>query len=130
MNKLNRSSWTKDIGITSNGRHFTWDPQRFITPKMDDFIFVSVYKNFKFYVFVHDVKFYTVSTNPLGTTSAFWEFEANSMPSHYQELTLVKHKRLNLEHQPCEEAEDYSFIRCVKESLAEQIGCRQPWDLG
>ena len=41
---------------------------------------------------------------------------------------MIKHKRLNLEHQPCEEAEDYNFNICVKESLSEKVGCRLPWD--
>ena len=50
------------------------------------------------------------------------------MPSHYQEITLTKTKKLNLGHRPCEEKTDYSFTICVKESLSEQVGCRTPWD--
>ena len=86
-----------------------------------------MYKKFKFYIFVHD-KFFIVNMNPYGPTTSFWQFEGNSMQSHYQEIALIKHKRLNLDHQPCEEAEDYSFNICVKESLSEKVGCRLPWD--
>ena len=50
------------------------------------------------------------------------------MTNHFQEIILVKHKKLNLEHRPCEEAEDYSFTTCVKENIAKTVGCRTPWD--
>lgn len=128
LNELNMSSWTSDIDTTANGKHFTWNPQRNITPSFTDVMFLSVYKSFRFYIWVHDVKFSFVSSNPLGTTSAFWELDGKSMRNHYQELILVKHKNLNLEHRPCEEAEDYSFNTCVKENIARTVGCRMPWD--
>ena len=128
FSELNISSWTADIDAAANGRHFTWNPQRSITPDWADVMFLSVHKLFRFYVWVHDVKFSSVSTNPLGTTSTFFEINGNSQPNLYQELILVKHKKLNLDHRPCEESEDYSFTRCVKENIAETVGCRMPWD--
>ena len=78
--------------------------------------------------FVHDIDFYMVSTNRLGATKAFWEFNGNTMQTHYHEITLVKHKRLNLDRQPCEEEKNYRFLDCVKESFTQQVGCRLPWD--
>ena len=59
---------------------------------------------------------------------AFWDFDGNTMKNHYREIELVEHKKLNLDRQPCEEAEDYRILDCVKESLAVQVGCRLPWD--
>ena len=123
FNQLNLSSWTESMDTTANGRQFTWKPQRFISPNLTDAMFLSVYKKFRFFIFVHDINFSFVSNNPLGTTAAFWECDGSSMKSHYQELLLVKHKRLNLDQQPCEEAEDYSFSSCVKEKIAEEVGC-------
>ena len=128
LNQLNRSSWTEDMDLTANGRQFTWNPHRSITPNWADVMYLSLYKKFRIYIFVHDIKFSFVSTNPLGTTSAFYEFDGNSMANHYQELILVEHKKLNLEHRPCEEVEDYSFNTCVKENIAKTVGCRVPWD--
>ena len=126
--KLNRSSWKEDMDATANGRYFTWNPQQLITPVPEHFMFMTLFKNFKFFIFVHDIDFYFISTSPLGTAIALWEFDGSSMTHHYQELTLIKHKRLNLDHQPCEEAKDYRFTTCVMESLAAKIGCRRPWD--
>ena len=46
----------------------------------------------------------------------------------YRDLTLTKHKRLNLDRRPCEEDPSYSFTVCIKEKLSEKLGCRLPWD--
>merc|ERR1719350_2265515 len=116
------------MATTADGRYFTWNPQRLFTPSFTDVMFLSAYRKCKFLIFLHDINFFVFATNPLGTTSAFWEFDGNSMKDHYQEIILVKHKKLNLEHRPCKEAEDYSFTTCVKESIAETVGCRMPWD--
>ena len=88
LNEKNISSWREDIDITADGRHFTWKPQRFISPAFEDFVFITVRKNFKFYIYVHDVNFYVLSTNPYGTTKAFWEFDGNSMENHYQGIQI------------------------------------------
>ena len=90
LNEKNISSWREDIDITADGRHFTWKPQRFISPAVEDFVFITVRKNFKFYIYVHDINFYVLSTNPYGTTKAFWEFDGNSMENHYQGNTNEK----------------------------------------
>ena len=126
--ELNTSSWEEDMDNTANGRHFTWSPQKIISPVMEHFMSMSVYKNFKFFIFVHDIDYYFISTSPFGTALALWEFDGNSMTNHYQEITLIMHKKLNLDHQPCEESKDYRFITCVMESLAAKVGCRRPWD--
>ena len=128
VGELNKTSWTEDINITPDGRIFTWNPQRNITPEWEDLVFLSVYKNFTYFIFVHDIDFYIIGTNRLGATPAFWTFNGKTMQNHYQEIVLVKHKRLNLDHQPCEEDESYRMLDCVKKSFAEQVGCRLPWD--
>ena len=128
---LNETAWTWDLFNSGYGRYFTWNPKRLITP---DYLTGLVYMRmrgfttFRFYVFVHDINFFVVNLNPFGPTKSFWEFDGNTEPNHYQEICLVKHKKLNLEHKPCMEDEDYSFKKCVKESLASQVGCKRPWD--
>ena len=62
MNVLNRSSWTEDMDSTANGKYFTWNPQQIITPNYADVMFLAAYKNFKFYIFVHDINFSFIST--------------------------------------------------------------------
>ena len=106
---LNISSWTVDVAATDNGRHFTWDPQTIISPNLTDFVFMSVSKSFKFFILVHDKNFFIMNSNPLGPPASKYEFDGSTMQNHYQELVLIEHQRLNLDHQPCEEEKDYSF---------------------
>ena len=46
---LNRSSWREDMDTTANGRHFTWNPQKRITPVPEHFMFMSLFKNLRFF---------------------------------------------------------------------------------
>ena len=41
----------------------------------------------------------------------------------YFTLALTEHRELNTKEDPCEEAKDYSFVSCVRESIAEEVGC-------
>ena len=122
-----KPSWGEDMAVTVQGRHFTWEPTKVLTPNATDVMIFSAYRNFTFQVFVHDPNFFVPNMNPLGPPMSFWKFKGQTMPSHYQEITLTKTKKLNLAHRPCEEKTDYSFTICVKESLSQQVGCTFPW---
>ena len=125
---LNSSSWTSNIDGSAYGRFFTWNPQRRISPNKKDLIYMLANRSFKFFIHVHDINFFLLNVSPLGPPKAFYEFDGNTMRNHYNELVLIKHTKLNLDHQPCEEIKDYSFTTCVKESLAQRVGCRRPWE--
>ena len=116
------------MAVTVLGRSFTWHPQKVLTPSPMDIMFFAAYKNFTFYVFVHDESYFFPNINPPGPPTSFWQFRGESLPSHYQEITLTKHRKLNLVNRPCEEEESYSFTTCVKESISKKVGCRPPWD--
>ena len=40
---------------------------------------------------------------------------------------LVERRVLNTPARPCEEADSYSFTRCVLEFVAERVGCHLHW---
>ena len=122
-----KPSWTEDMAVTVQGRHFTWEPTKVLTPDATDVMIFSAHRDFSFSVFVHDINFFVPNINPLGPPMGFWQFKGQSMPNHYQEITLTKTKKLNQAHRPCEEKTDYSFTICVKESLSQQVGCTPPW---
>ena len=44
-------------------------------------------------------------------------------------ITITEHQLLNRPEQPCEEAEDYDLLGCLKTSQARRVGCRPPWDI-
>ena len=59
-----------------------------------------------------------------------WQLHGNTLNAsgYSHDLTLTKHKRLNLDRRPCEEDPAYNFTVCVKENLSEKVSCRLPWD--
>ena len=72
-------------------------------------------------MFVHDEKFFVYNANTLGPPINYRTFQGHNEKNHYQELTLTKHKKLNLARQPCEEDTSYNFKTCVQESLSKKV---------
>ena len=85
---------------------------------------------------------YPIKSNPLKATYFHTAYSLSSLPSkvwkingnalnesgYYHDITLTKHKKLNLEKRPCEEDPSYNFTVCIKENLSKKVGCRLPWD--
>ena len=118
------SFWKEDMSSSGFGRHFTLKSLKNVTQNEEDCLTFILSRNFKFFVFVHDEDFFLYSVNPLGPPSKSWQFQGSSpahVQNHFQEVTLTKHKKLNLERQPCEEDPDYSFSYCVRESLSKKV---------
>ena len=83
-------------------------------------------------VIIHDPLFYHILSNALVFPRVWLEYKPgqNMKPGHYEwfEISVTEHHLLNRPEQPCEEAEDYDFLKCVKTSQARRVGCRPPWD--
>ena len=129
---LNESSmWTEDMAVTYYGRHFTLNPSMTMTKTPHHAFIFQVDKSFGYYVWLHDENFFIVNQNPFGLPSKLWIITGNELSGKnglYHEITLTKHKKLNLDRRPCEEDPKYSFLTCTKEKLSEKVGCRLPWD--
>merc|ERR1712012_934304 len=54
--------------------------------------------------------------------------EANPKKWHYR-LELVEVNKLNLPTSPCNDDPSYSFLLCVKKSVASKVRCITKWDL-
>ena len=81
----------------------------------------GLFRNFTFILFVHDENFFFYNTNPLGPPINYHTFQGRFEKNHYQELTLIKHKKLNLKRQPCEDNPTFNFNSCIKENLSKQV---------
>ena len=121
FNSSSPSFWKEDMSLSGYGRHFTLKPLKNITQNEEDCLTFVLSRNFSFSVFVHDEDFFLYSLNPLGPPSKSWLFEGRSTKYHYQEVKLTRHKKLNLDRQPCEEDSDYSFSYCIGESLSKKV---------
>ena len=120
------SFWKEDMSISGFGRYFTLKSLKNVTQNEEDCLAFILSRNFSYFVFVHDEDFFLYSVNPLGPPSKSWQFQGTSPPhvqNHYQEVTLTKHRKLNLDRQPCDEDLDYSFSYCIRESLSKKVKC-------
>ena len=122
---LNRTNsfqfWEEDMTDTAFGKFYTFKPPRHISLDQDYCMTIVLVRNFTFTVFAHDEKFFVKNFNPIGPPVNYWTFDGRSQKSHYQEMTLTKHKKLNLFHRPCNEESSYSFTNCIRESLSKQV---------
>ena len=118
INNPNSSSmWTEDMAATYIGRFFTLKLSKTITPSPDDTVVFMVNASFDFNIWLHDENFFLVNQNHFGLPSKLWKITGNKLADGeglYYEITLTKHKKLNLERQPCEEDPTYSFSDCIQ----------------
>ena len=134
----------EDMTETAFGKFYTFKPPRHITLGQEDCMTIVIVQNFTFSVFAHDEKFFLKNFNPLGPPINYRTFHGHSQKNFYQEMTLTRHRKLNLFHRPCNEESSYSFTNCVKDSLSKQVnsgtitlysgtqsfyqvGCNLPW---
>ena len=122
LNKTTSSPfWEEDMTDTAFGKFYTFKPPRHISIDQDYCMTIVLVPNFTFTVFAHDEKFFVKNLNPIGPPVNYWTFDGRSQKNHYQEMTLTKHKKLNLFHRPCNEESSYSFTNCIRESLSQQV---------
>ena len=113
--------WREDMTWTALGKYFTFKAPKSIALKQDYCMTFVLVKNFTFFVFVHDEDFFILTVNPLGPPTNYWTFQGSSQSSHYQELTLTRHSKLNLDQRPCENDPTYSFTKCIKENSSKKV---------
>ena len=84
-------------------------------------------------VYVHDPKFFYISSYPL-TIPLFEKLfkfpkqKEKTVLYEKQYIKVVSHKRMNRHDAPCEEDSGYNFRECVKKSVLKEVGCLAPWD--
>ena len=130
LSESSSSFWTEDITVHYLGRHFTLQPSQKITRNSSDTPSFFLDASFSYSVFIHDENFFLINYNPMGLPSRVWTIKGESRKggSSFHQITLTKHKRLNLDQRSCEEDPSYNFNTCVKEKLSAKVGCRLSWD--
>ena len=116
----NKSFWTEDMMLFKGGRQFTFKPFRSMTPESPDYLRFFLNSSLSYAVSVHDEFFYLNNVNPNGPPTNRRTI-IGSTADHYLTLTMTEHVKLNLAQDPCHEDLNYSFILCIRESLADQV---------
>ena len=130
LGESSSSFWTKDVTVPYSGRHFTLKPSQKITKDSKDSPAFFLDATFSYSVFIHDENFFLLNFNSMALPSRVWIIrgEKENGLSYFYQITLTKHKRLNVDERACEEDPRYKFNTCVKEKLSAKVGCRLSWD--
>ena len=118
--------WKEDMTTTGFGKHFTFKFSKPFVFNDEYCLTFNLFKNFTFFLFVHDENFFFYNANSLGPPINYQTFQGLNEKNHYQELTLTKHTKLNLDRQPCEDKPAYSFNSCIKETFSKQVRHHTP----
>ena len=130
LDESSSSFWTEDFNVNYLGRHFTLRLSQTISKNESDVIAFYIDASFTYSVFIHDENFFHVNYNPLALPSRIWIIKGQTLngKGYYYKVTVTKHKKLNLNHKPCEDDPKYNFNSCIKETLSQKVGCRFPLD--
>ena len=121
---------TEDFTSTYRGRSYTLNINHNINPEAATSQFlISFKKRNNYALHIHDRKYFLLNDNPYGLPSILKKLDPNKTSSLYYRLALIERHELDVPHDPCEMTPGYDFSACVKETLAERVGCRTKWDL-
>ena len=116
------TSFEEDLTFAATGRHFTFKMSKMMKSESEGWLVLNVNRNFSLFIFLHDEEFFHLNLNSFGPPSLLRMYGniANTQ-SHFFEIYLTRHKKLNLGRHPCVEDPDYSFKTCVKRALSKKV---------
>ena len=121
---------TVDFTTTYQGRSYTLNIKQKINP--DDAttqLFISFENRNNYALYIHDRNYFLINDNPYGLPSILKKLYPNKTSNFYYRLALIERQELDVPTDPCNTTPDYDFQACVKDTLAERVGCRTKWDL-
>ena len=88
-----------------------------------DQLFIGLNTNLTYAVYLHDAEYFLMNENPTSTPSIHRKFttSAEKTTSWFYKLSLVEVNKLNLPRSPCVEDPSYSFLSCVRRSVASKV---------
>ena len=115
----------EDMAAFFLGRYYTFDIKRKLTKrKHKTQLFVSLYHNFTYQLFIYDPTFFVLSESPsLPTIQKTVNPKKTSNTWYFLKLTEVE--ELDTADDPCNDDLNYEFQRCVSESLSSEVGFDQ-----
>ena len=153
---IDRENMREDFTSVFPGIYFTLDLPINIGPNdYNDQLFLSLNTNLTYVVFVHDPDYFMFNVNPVAIPAASNKFTTHKKEPNkfYYRMDLVEVNNLNRQHKPCKEDPEYSFLACLRKSIALkvifiafslflaifslestyyhriQVGCRTKWDI-
>ena len=130
VDESSSSIWSEDLAASFLGRQYTLKPPMNLATGTNGYLMFQLDNSFDYLIWLHDETFFLPNQNPLGPPNKRWQVlpSGQNFDGLYHLITVTKHKKLNLDRQPCEEDLTYSFVSCTKEKISQKIGCRLPLD--
>ena len=124
---LDPKLWIRDFTWTRDGFCYTLNSSLKVGTHYEDSAIAIFANNDDTHqiIYIHDPDFFVINDNPTALSKTRRKVMTNTY--EYQRISLVRHILLDQARSPCEMRKDYSFRSCVRNSLAEKVGCRLPW---
>ena len=115
-----RDVFTEDF--TGTTRHYTFQLNSTIeTDGNDDQLFLVLFPNFVYSIFIHDPDYFLYSTNPVALPTLMTQFDTRTALSQYYRLDLTEVHELNHPEDPCDTDTKKGFNRCISRSVSAQV---------
>ena len=122
LNLTNEGLLSEEFNQIWAGRYFTINLPMQIGPDDDeDQLYIGLYPQFVYQIFVHDPAFFIYNENPMTIPQINKYFDTKNTKSHYYRLDLTEMYELDIPNDPCNPNSDYNFHECVKASVAKQV---------
>ena len=111
----------EDFSAFFLGRYYTFSLQtKLTTSKFKTQLFVSLYSNFTYQLFIYDPNFFVLTASPSLPTIQK-TLNQNAASNNWYFLKLTEVEELNTADDPCNDDPNYDFQRCVTESLSKEV---------
>ena len=88
-----------------------------------DEIFFHLNRSMLYAYYIHGPDYFIQNYNPLALPNNYGKLFPSKDCNSYFTLALTERRELNTREDPCEMRPGYSFVSCIEESIAEQVGC-------
>ena len=132
-NLLENSNWEWDVSNTDDGRCYTFDSSLWLEANIENgALFFKLNNSLDYIIHIHDPSFFLLTTNPLTIPKLKISLDPRNYGGsrfyYMNYIRLTKHVKMNQETSPCRAGSEYSFLKCLKTSVSNKVGCRQDWD--
>ena len=109
---------------TGATRYFTFKLSSTIgTDGSQDQIYLLLFPNFVYTIFIHDPDYFLYSSNPVALPTIMTQFDTRTTLSQYYRLDLTEVHELDLHEDPCDTDMKTGFHTCIRRSISDQVRC-------
>ena len=114
---------SENFDFTWAGIYFTLSLPFQLGTDIKDKLYFGLGTNLSYLVFIHDPEYFFFNNNPTTIPGAHRAFDTNEMkPKSWRyRFELAEVNKLNLPASPCNDDPTYSFLSCVRRSVASKV---------